>query len=536
MPPYPPSVPVTVSTPLGAVTGMRYQGGWDGFLGIPFASNPRFEAPVPVSKWSGVFKATQWGPACPQQLKCASEPHVCPHSINETGCLTLNIFRPSSAPAAPMPVMVFIVGGNYDVETANLLLYDGRHFAVDENVVVVTINYRLGAIGSLVLDPDQPEGTSGGYGIMDQQESLRWVQRNIEAFGGNPNSVTIFGQSAGASSVLLHLALASSKGLFHRAISESNPASIFYKDMEQAQDLSVRLAEAVGCTGTGRAACMRAKPWLDIAQAQGKFRSQAEPYINSVYNWGPVIGDASGLASQPAEDAIRGTLANADVPVMLGVVHDEAEQWIYQPFPKPITPLEFDLLLMFIFNNASTGAGALYPLPDPSNATADTRPTMATIGTHYTFVCSNRRIATGLAAGAQGGSKPAHGPFLYHYDHIASNASLWGANFSYCATKACHGAELPLLFGTESLFFTITPEEEQLGRNMRAYWAAFARGEADASGALAPKGMAPWPAFTSGAEGQWMRLETADKGGCQPSAGWLSRYCSFWDDAGYGRF
>jgi carboxylesterase type B len=327
--------------------------------------------------------------------------------------------------------------------------------------------------------------------------------------------------------------------LFDRVISESNPASIFYKNTSQAQAEGERIAEALNCTGPDRASCMRSKPWLDIASIQGKFRSKSSSYIDSAYGWGPILGGPIGMTAQPVDMAIANTLPGANIPVMLGVTHDEAEQWVYQPFPAAVSPIEFDALLLLIFRNDSLGVAELYPLPDPGNATSDNRQTMATIGTHYTFICSNRRIATALSANNKQQPKPVPGPFLYHYDHVYSNASVWGSNFSYCADRVCHGAELPILFGTVDQFYTVKQEELDLGRQMRAYWAAFARGDLDASGAIAPPagmGVPAWPAFSSGSEGSWMRFETASKGGPLPSPGWTSKFCDFWDTAGYGNF
>lgn len=190
--------------------------------------------------------------------------------------------------------------------------------------------------------------------------------------------------------------------------------------------------------------------------------------------------------------------------------------------------IEFDVLLYAIFGANGTAVGALYP---PANS-ADTRDTMATIGTHYTFHCSNRRLARAIAA-----ASPSH-LWLYHFDHILSFPQAWGPNFTYCDDKVCHGAELPLLFGTADLYYKVSADEEALGKQLRGYWAAFARGMESADGSLTPAGAAQgpaWPAYNE-ANDAWFQINTAGDGGLQVSPQWEDRYCALWDSLGYGAF
>jgi len=193
------------------------------FLAVPYADSPagegRWKAPRPHPGWSEPLKANEVGAACTQIGGITSD-FVIAEGGSDEDCLTLDVFGPSEAEAAP--VMVWFHGGGFTGGTAHSVLYEGTNIA-DEGVVLVNVNYRLGAFGFLVTDEmvDEGDGPVGNYGLQDQVAALEWVNRNIEQFGGDPDNVTIFGQSAGGFSVCAHLASDRSAGLFHRAIIQS---------------------------------------------------------------------------------------------------------------------------------------------------------------------------------------------------------------------------------------------------------------------------------------------------------------------------
>ncbi|XP_045768325.1 juvenile hormone esterase-like isoform X3 [Maniola jurtina] len=211
------------------------------FKGIPYAAPPtgsrRFKAPQPARSWKGIRNATVHGSVCPQ-----FDPLLNIYIPGSEGCLFLNVYTPSLPPCSPLPVMFFIHGGLYITGSGNDDLY-GPDFLIDQNdVVVVTINYRLDNLGFLVLDTvDVP----GNAGMKDQVAALRWVQSNIKNFGGDPNRVTIFGESAGSSSVALHALSPMSKGLFRRAIGTSgvpiNDFSTAFEQRRRAFELGKKL-------------------------------------------------------------------------------------------------------------------------------------------------------------------------------------------------------------------------------------------------------------------------------------------------------
>lgn len=240
-----------ISTDKGKVRGLRLPvpggSGYVGaFLGIPYAKPPldllRFKRPEPAEVWNGIQDATQYSNSCFQELDTLYPEFPGanmwnPNTRISEDCLYLNVWTPSinlQNRAKPLvPVMVWIFGGGFSTGTASLDVYDGRFLSQSQQVVVVSMNYRLGALGFLSL----PESKSikGNAGLFDQRLALSWVSKNIAAFGGDPSSVTLFGESAGAGSVGHHLLSQGSHGLFTRAILQSGSPNALWATVEPAQ-------------------------------------------------------------------------------------------------------------------------------------------------------------------------------------------------------------------------------------------------------------------------------------------------------------
>ena len=278
------------------------------FLGLPYAAPPtgnlRWRPPQPASSWSGVRDATQFGASCPQAQ--AGNPFLPPGTISED-CLYLNVYTPTSrnSSGGGRPVLVWIHGGGLVQDGGRN--YDGTKLAAD-GTVVVTINYRLGALGFLAHPAlaSRPGGAAGNYGLMDQQAALRWVQRNIAQFGGDPHNVTIAGQSAGGLSVLAQMVSPGARGLFQRAIVESGTFALNQRPLATAEAAGETFATAVGCPDQ-TAACLRNVPVSDLVS---KFGVEI-----------PGVVDGSVL-TQPIGTALaRGQFAR--VPVINGITHDE---------------------------------------------------------------------------------------------------------------------------------------------------------------------------------------------------------------------
>src|ERR1700737_2907104 len=270
--------PASITTPVvtvdsGAPRGAAVSGGYV-FKGVPYAAAPtgnlRWRPPAPPAAWQGVRDATQFGASCPQVPSSFSKG---PYDEN---CLFLNVYTPSlhGDEGDGRPVLVWIHGGGYTQGDGRG--FDGTKLA-QEGVVVVTINYRLGALGFLAHPAlaSDPGGPAGNYGLMDQQAALRWVQRNIRRLGGDPENVTIAGQSAGALSVLAHLISPGSRGLFDKTIVQSGSFEPQQQSPAPAAAFGQAFATNAGCANQS-AACLRG---LAVSTLLNKFPPAAIPGI-----------------------------------------------------------------------------------------------------------------------------------------------------------------------------------------------------------------------------------------------------------------
>src|SRR5262249_25808107 len=245
---------VTISG--GAVRGVAVAGGY-AFRGLPYAAPPigdlRWRPPQPPDSWTDVRDASQFGPSCLQKPSLFAPP-----GPESEGCLYVNVSTPTLSADAARPVLVWIHGGGLTEDGA--LNYDGTKLAA-AGAVVVTINYRLGALGFLAHPAlaSHPGGPAGNYGLMDQQAALRWVRSNIARFGGDPHNVTIAGESAGGRSVLAHLVSPGSRGLFQRAVVQSGAFALHQQSLADAESFGTSFATAVGCSDQ-TAACLRHAP------------------------------------------------------------------------------------------------------------------------------------------------------------------------------------------------------------------------------------------------------------------------------------
>jgi len=300
------------------VDGGRMEGqGADGltvYKGVPFAEPPvgelRWRAPRPVKAWSGVRQATTFAPACMQTG--VSMPGETPPVISED-CLYLNVWTPAKVAGERLPVLVWIPGGGFSSGSASMPLYWGDRLA-KEGAVVVTVGYRVGPLGFLAhpeLTAESPQRSSGNFGLEDQIAALRWVQRNIAAFGGDPGRVTIAGQSAGAISVSILMASPLARGLFHRAIGQSGG---LFEPLQLAPSYQLPNAEREGvayATSVGARSLAELRRLPASALLQGKTELISHPVIE------PHVLPASPYGVFAAG-------RQHDVPILIGSNADEA--------------------------------------------------------------------------------------------------------------------------------------------------------------------------------------------------------------------
>ena len=507
-----------VKTDAGLVSGVVTDL-YASFLGIPYAVPPvgqlRFEPPRPISPWAGTRDAEVYGAACPQQ--CELPPGACEEYISED-CLSLNVYtRGGGDPPVNAPILVFFHGGRFEQGAAGVDVYNARYLVNSTGVMVVTVNYRLAVLGFLAL-PDG--GPRGNMAMLDQRLALQWVQKNAAAFGGDPDAVTVFGQSAGANSIAFHLTSEGSFGLFSRAVLESASLSLPLPSLKDAGKRYDVFVQHTTCSGKGRALveCLRGLPWQQVVAAQQAAAHKiflSEP-LSMFLPWAPVV-DGAELRANPLALLAAGNFSK--VPVIGGHVTDEALLFVYLAFPKPMSRTAADALLRVIFTGNGTYREVLaqYPLPKGMN---DYRPYLTDLASDYVLKCPTRW--------ALGAFARHHAPaFRYEFDHAWEERGAWGPNYTFCEGRVCHGAELPYVFNTSGLVnpaYALHRDEAPLSLSMMKLWGAFAT-DGVPSGASLPR----WDPFVVGSRDMLKFSLPFSRMAPDPRAS----FCDLWDRLGY---
>jgi para-nitrobenzyl esterase len=326
---------LVVETRAGTVRG-ELRDGVSIWKGIPYGAPPigalRFRPPQPATPWSGERDATKFGTVAAQSRDpaIAMMSGVGEKVISGEDCLTLNVFSPG-ADGAKRPVVVWIHGGAFIMGSGSTPLYHGQSFASQHDLVVVTINYRLGLFGLLYLGDLAPGREEGNYALLDQIEALRWVKANIAAFGGDPDQVTVMGESAGAISIGSLLAMPAARGLFHRAILQSGAAVLSPPTREDMTEAARTVLAELGVTvdelaGVPEARILAAQETLSREKGLGAFA----PYVDGVT-----------VPEHPIAAVRAGAVAA--IPLLLGSNRDE---WtLFEVFlgDRTITPFEAPL-------------------------------------------------------------------------------------------------------------------------------------------------------------------------------------------------
>lgn len=329
---------LTVPTDKGAVAGASADG-VDRFLGIPYAAPPvgarRWQPPAPAAAWTGTRSATAPGSRC-LQLRDGGGPGM------SEDCLYLNVYTPAHRTSRPLPVLFWIHGGGFSAGSGDA--EDGSRIAEANNVVVVTINYRLGVFGFLDL-PGLSKRGAGNYGLLDQQAALRWTQRNVGAFGGDVGRVTIAGESAGGHSVCALLASPPARGLFSGAIIQSGGCPSH--TVGQAVARGKKYAAAAGCAETS---CQRAKP-------AGELPASGAEFVGGILSGPLPVSGVPELPLPPSEAVRTGRAAN--VPLLIGHTRDEVRQWAL-PFAGA-TKAQYERAVRIEFGAGADAALAHYP-------------------------------------------------------------------------------------------------------------------------------------------------------------------------------
>ena len=449
----------------GAVRGLA-NGAVNEFLGIPYAAPPvgalRWRPPQPAASWSGVRDATQFAPHCPQPASPFGQA-----SMSED-CLFLNVFTPSHQNAGSYrPVMVWIHGGA-------LVTGESNDYApaklVDDGVTVVTINYRLGALGFLAHPAlADANGQSGDYGLMDQQAALRWVQRNIASFGGNPNHVTIFGESAGGLSTLSQVASPQARGLFQKAIVESGSYNLTQASLSSAEAAGAGFATNAGCASQ-TAACLRSLPVSTILANEN------------------TAGYTPNINAEVLPETLKTAFATGNfnrVPIVNGTNRDEWRLFVAlsELAGSPVTASNYQSMIsstLGVSPAVATIIAAKYPLsafPSPSVA-------LGAVGTDAIFACPALTIDQSVSHFVP--------TFAYEFnDENAPENFLPPVSFPY---GAAHASEIQYLMDLPTAAFpgTLSVPQQQLATIMKGYWTNFAK-----RGFPSSFGTPFWPLFNN---------------------------------------
>lgn len=416
------------------------------FRGIPYAAPPvgrlRFQAPEPVRAWDGVRPATTYGPPPPQSGLLGSV-----QAASGDDWLTLNLWTPDLA--AGLPVMVWIPGGGYALGNSSLPEYDATHLAAS-GVVVVTVNYRLGIEGFTQLD-----GAPANRGLLDQVAALRWVQDTIRVFGGDPDRVTIFGESAGGGSVAALLAVPRAAGLFRRAIAQSVPGTFF--STELAAEIAVALAGELGVRPTAQA--LSAIPPARLPEAgdailpkMAGWRERWGPITHRPIPFAPVV-DGNVLPTAPWQALAAG--AARDIELLAGHTRDE----------QRLFSLIDGVLGQVTREQTETALRMLAPEPrryrDAYPAASDEE-LYELVNADWLFRMPSLQLAEAQVAGG-------------------GRAHLYELTWQAPALGACHGLDVPLVFGNltsgqSAMLIGDPPSREaiDLSAQFRTAWTAFA--------------------------------------------------------------
>jgi para-nitrobenzyl esterase len=502
------AAPLVVHTGSGDVRGVATPRG-QAFLGIPFAAPPvgplRFRPPEPPAPWTGARDATRAGAICIQDAVPGS-------GRQSEDCLTLNVYAPRDAdPIRSRPVMVWLYGGGFG--GGDNVEYDPSRLAESRGVVVVAPNYRLGAFGFLAHPALRGEG-EGAYALLDQQAALRWVRANIAGFGGDPDNITLFGQSAGGWSVCYQLAAPGARGLFQRAIIQSGACVSPHSEISlaSAEAGGRTMARSLHCNGDEAGDCLRRLPARTLLKARPDRRG-----LLGLNSWSAAYG-GDVLPVEPRVAFAAGDFAVT--PVIDGTTRDEGRLFLYtnRLLGKLFTQGSYEKILTESFEGDTPAVLAEYG----GEAKRSLGLAYADVVTDSTFACPALALNALLERRPQAAGSNV---WAYEFDDPHAVTTLPPTPFTP-PLRSFHTAELAYLFQTSWLVAdppAFDPAQRRLADRMQTWWTAFA-----ANGDPNAPGVPDWPPD----QGQGP-LSLSPTNIATASGFAAVHHCAFWKALGY---
>lgn len=497
------------------------------FASIPFAEPPvgdrRFRSPQPLTTAWGHVDAN--GVINGQIRDASSFPSACPQNFfmafsQSEDCLYLNVFTPPPmrVQSKKLPVMVFIYGGAFNFgDSYTLGSYNARSLTDSQDVIVITLNHRTNAFGFLYTDEE-----GGNFGLEDQREALRWIKRNIVNFGGDPDNVTMFGMSSGATSAILHATSpATENGLLHKIIHQSGPLGTVIVSKEEIAQTSLNLAKQLNCVGSNGKpdlSCLRKIPFKDILKAAGPSLNdpskdptagedfnddpnQIVNYMGDTYKWWPTL-DGRNIVGNPVDLVAQGKHKN--IPMIIGVQKDEGGLW-FLPFDIPIygsirkqklyNPTSYQDRLKLIFGRDYNTMSQSYPVQPTAEGNVKQ---LINLITDYAWLCPSEQTALNWA-------KKNKNTFFYRWTQPTFPP------LPRCLDGCCHSNEAPYLFNT--IWPLIGSSRQNLASKVQSYWVNFAttgNPNLSSNGGSPPSADLPhWPQYDS----QQIHQELGDRVG-----------------------
>ncbi|XP_058026047.1 cholinesterase-like [Ahaetulla prasina] len=465
-----------VITRSGPIKGKRFLAGLrsvTAYLGIPYAEPPlgklRFQKPLPHQPWKQTLEATSFGNSCPQFIfRDVPEADIwSPKTPLSEDCLSLNIWVPHPQPSSPVPILVLIHGGSYAFGTSSVDVFNGTHLAATENVIVVTINYRLGSMGFLYLPPAAP----GNLGLWDQQLALKWIKENAAAFGGDPSRVTILGHSSGGACATLHLLAPKSQDHFAQTVIQSGTGNAYWtlRSPEELKRLSLEFVHLLGCSKDNNTSIVHCLQTKNVSELIRHEIAMSFKGLLPDFPFRPII-DGDFLLGDPGKLMEEGQIQVK--PLLIGETSDEAATYVHTTFPNITDNLinQEQLLkgIQQLVPNATKDFIRTIALKysEGNHGPAKYRSAMSHFYTDRIYSCPMREAAANIR-------KAGSPVYAYLFTHRPS-WSIWPKWIG-----ASHGTDIPFVFGTlkSALPFnqTYTEVEARLSRKMMHYWAEFAR-------------------------------------------------------------